>query len=94
MSSSAVLILNVGKYAPRFHLGFSVMSGLSVCEFGMIFVIRYFAQRELAHEEQLEDSDGGVSLAEPPQGSEDRKDSIARVLSKGIPAPDPLIGAK
>ena len=41
-----VLILNVGKYAPRFHLGFSVMSGISVAQFAMIFVLKWFAERE------------------------------------------------
>jgi len=41
-----VVILNVGKYAPRFKMGFIVMSVLSVGEFSMIFVIRWFANRE------------------------------------------------
>lgn len=41
-----LLILNVGKYAPRFHLGFSVMSGISVVQFAMIFVIRYFVKQD------------------------------------------------
>lgn len=40
------MILNVGKYAPKFKLGFTVMSVLSVCEFGMIFVIKYFVDRD------------------------------------------------
>ena len=42
----AVVILNVGKYAPKFKMGFIVMSVLSVGEFSMIFVIRWFANRE------------------------------------------------
>ena len=46
-----VVILNVGKYAPRFHLGFSIMSGLSVLEFAMIFVLRYFVNRQNRDEE-------------------------------------------
>lgn len=41
-----VVILNVGKYAPKFTMGFSVMCGFSACEFGIIFVLRYFANRE------------------------------------------------
>ncbi|OAL47188.1 retrograde regulation protein 2 [Pyrenochaeta sp. DS3sAY3a] len=41
-----VLILNVSKYAPRFHLGFSVMSGVSVLQLSSIFLIRWFASRE------------------------------------------------
>lgn len=41
-----VVILDVGKYAPKFTLGFSVMCGFSACEFGIIFVLRYFAKRE------------------------------------------------
>jgi ACS family pantothenate transporter-like MFS transporter len=46
-----VVILNVGKYAPRFHLGFSVMSGISVLQFTMIFVLRFFVQRQTKQEE-------------------------------------------
>jgi ACS family pantothenate transporter-like MFS transporter len=41
-----VLILNVGKYAPRFHMGFAVMSGISVLQFASIFIIRWFGKRE------------------------------------------------
>ena len=41
-----VVILNVGKYAPKFKMGFTVMSVLSVGEFSMIFVIRYFVNRD------------------------------------------------
>ncbi|KAF2815549.1 putative pantothenate transporter [Mytilinidion resinicola] len=51
-----LLILDVGKYAPKFHLGFSVMSGLSILEFSSIFIIRYFAKREEAAEKALEDT--------------------------------------
>ncbi|KAK0103174.1 hypothetical protein ONS95_014971 [Cadophora gregata] len=42
-----VVILNVGKYAPRFKLGFTVMSALSVGEFAMIFVILWFVTRDV-----------------------------------------------
>lgn len=45
-----VLILNVGKYAPRFTLGFAVMTGLSVLQFASIFIVRWFAKRELSKE--------------------------------------------
>lgn len=45
-----VLVLNVGKYAPRFHLGFSVMSGISVLQFAMIFVLRFFVNRQTEQE--------------------------------------------
>lgn len=41
-----VLILNVSKYAPRFHLGFSIMSGVSVLQLLSIFLIRWFASQE------------------------------------------------
>lgn len=41
-----VVILNVGKYAPKFKMGFTVMSVLRVCEFGMIFVIKYFVDQD------------------------------------------------
>jgi ACS family pantothenate transporter-like MFS transporter len=58
-----LLILNVGKYAPRFHLGFSVMSGISVLQFASIFLVRYFANRERAIEKKLED-EGEVVVRE------------------------------
>lgn len=45
-----VIVLNVGKYAPRFHLGFSVMSGFSVLQFTMIFVLRFFVKRQTKQE--------------------------------------------
>jgi len=41
-----VVILNTGKYAPKFHLGFTVMSVISVGEFAMIFVMLYFVTRD------------------------------------------------
>ncbi|TVY56655.1 Pantothenate transporter liz1 [Lachnellula cervina] len=41
-----VVILNTGKYAPKFTLGFTVMSVISVGEFAMIFVILYFVTRD------------------------------------------------
>lgn len=41
-----VLILNVGRYAPRFHMGFSIMSGISVLELAAIFLIRWCAKME------------------------------------------------
>jgi ACS family pantothenate transporter-like MFS transporter len=51
-----VLILNVGKYAPRFHMGFAVMSGISVLQFASIFIIRWFGKRE-AERDQSHESD-------------------------------------
>ena len=48
------MILNVGKYAPRFKMGFIVMSLLSVCEFAMIFVIKYFVDRDSRRKENPE----------------------------------------
>lgn len=41
-----VLILDVGKYAPRFRMGFGIMSGISVLQFFSIFLIRWFGNRE------------------------------------------------
>jgi MFS transporter, ACS family, pantothenate transporter len=63
-----LLILNVGKYAPRFHLGFSVMSGISVLEFAMIFVLRYFVKRE---DKQRQAADDAATLAEDALKHED-----------------------
>ncbi|KAL4799619.1 major facilitator superfamily domain-containing protein [Aspergillus venezuelensis] len=55
-----VIILDTGKYAPKFTMGYSVMSGISVLQFAMIFVIRWFAQREERMSEPLaqRDNDG------------------------------------
>ncbi|KAK1531953.1 pantothenate transporter liz1 [Colletotrichum paranaense] len=47
-----VVILDVGKYAPSFHMGFSVMCGVSVLELSSIFIIRHFEKREKAKNEQ------------------------------------------
>ncbi|KAK1485141.1 pantothenate transporter liz1 [Colletotrichum tamarilloi] len=48
----AVVILDVGKYAPSFHMGFSVMCGVSVLELSSIFIIRHFEKRGKAKNEQ------------------------------------------
>ena len=53
-----LLILDVGKYAPRFKLGFSVMSGISVLQFASIFIVRYLAKREARIE--VRDDDDNV----------------------------------
>lgn len=45
----------MGKYAPRFKLGFCIMSGLSVLQFAMIFVLRYFVNREGTKQKQEAD---------------------------------------
>ncbi|EXF85949.1 pantothenate transporter liz1 [Colletotrichum fioriniae PJ7] len=47
-----VMILDVGKYAPSFHMDFSVMCGVSVLELSSIFLISYFEKREKARTEQ------------------------------------------
>lgn len=41
-----VVILNVGRFAPKFKMGFTVMLVLSVCKFAMIFVIKVFVNRD------------------------------------------------
>lgn len=69
-----VLILNVGKYAPRFHLGFSIMSGISVLEFANIFVLRYFVNRDKA--EKLKHKSQAHETA--ADSSEYRVDSTTR----------------
>ncbi|CAG9945696.1 unnamed protein product [Clonostachys rosea f. rosea IK726] len=40
-----VLILDVGKYAPKFTMGFSVMCGISVLQFASIFIIKFVSER-------------------------------------------------
>ncbi|KAF4922151.1 Pantothenate transporter liz1 [Colletotrichum fructicola] len=47
-----VVILDFGKYAPSFHMGFSIMCGVSVLELSSIFLIKHFEQREKAKEER------------------------------------------
>lgn len=48
----SVVILDVGKYAPSFHMGFSIMCGVSVLELSSIFLIKHFEEREKAKEER------------------------------------------
>jgi ACS family pantothenate transporter-like MFS transporter len=51
-----LLILNVGKYAPAFTMGFGVMAGVSVLEFAMVFVLRALVkweQKEISRKEQF-----------------------------------------
>jgi MFS transporter, ACS family, pantothenate transporter len=62
-----VLILNVGKYAPRFKMGFTVMSVLSVCEFAMIFVIKYFVDRDRKRNTTAESGIGQRELEDDAQ---------------------------
>ncbi|KAJ4263408.1 hypothetical protein NW762_006227 [Fusarium torreyae] len=45
-----VVILDVGKYAPSFHMGFSIMTGISVLQFSSIFLIRYMTKNEKSKE--------------------------------------------
>lgn len=52
-----MVILNVGKYAPRFKMGFTVISVLSVGEFTMIFVIRWFVNRDKRKKALKEESE-------------------------------------
>ncbi|KAK1841703.1 pantothenate [Colletotrichum chrysophilum] len=47
-----VVVLDVGKYAPSFHMGFSIMCGVSVLELSSIFLIKHFEEREKAKEER------------------------------------------
>ncbi|RDW87083.1 putative Major facilitator superfamily transporter [Aspergillus mulundensis] len=68
-----LLILDTGKYAPKFTMGYSVMSGISVLQFGIIFVIRWFARREerldaltSGNEEQ---GDAGMAPGLGPEGA-------------------------
>jgi ACS family pantothenate transporter-like MFS transporter len=66
-----VVILNVSKYAPKFKMGFTVMSVLSLCEFGMIFVIKYFVDRNRKKTAIAEGSiGGGESEEEEPVAQE------------------------
>ncbi|KAH8689109.1 putative pantothenate transporter [Talaromyces proteolyticus] len=47
-----VVILNTSKYAPKFTMGYSIMCGVSALQLLMIFVIRWFHQREKKQEER------------------------------------------
>ena len=40
-----MVILNVGKYAPEFKMGFSIMCGVSVLQFCAIFLIKFVSER-------------------------------------------------
>ncbi|EEA22123.1 hypothetical protein EYB26_007787 [Talaromyces marneffei] len=41
-----ILILNTSKYAPKFTMGWSILTGFSACQLAMVFVIRWFVQRD------------------------------------------------
>lgn len=56
-----VLILDVGKYAPRFKMGFAVMSGISVLQFAAIFLVRWFGKWE-ANKERDEQDEGASDV--------------------------------
>lgn len=74
-----VLVLNVGKYAPRFHLGFSVMSGISVMQFAMIFVLRFFVNRQTAQEEMQKheaEAEAEASITKKGSDASDRGDGV------------------
>lgn len=73
-TNHTVLILNTSKYAPKFTMGWSILTGFSACQLAMVFVIRWLVQRDKrrAREQQQEgefsghhdrgnDVEGGVS---------------------------------
>ena len=62
-----VVILNVGKYAPQFKMGFTVMSVLSVGEFTMIFVIKWFVVRDRKRDFAAETADSGGQTGDDAQ---------------------------
>ncbi|KAK1659078.1 major facilitator superfamily domain-containing protein [Colletotrichum godetiae] len=47
-----VVILDVDKYAPSFHMGFSVVCGVSVLKLSSIFLIRYVEKRKVTKNDQ------------------------------------------
>jgi ACS family pantothenate transporter-like MFS transporter len=55
----------VGKYAPDFKMGFSIMCGVSVLQFSSIFLVKFVSERydTLKHSEE-EDDEPRVSAAE------------------------------
>lgn len=57
------MVLDTSKYAPKFKLGFTVMSVLSVGEFVMIFVIRWFVNRDAKKEKERERVEEELSVA-------------------------------
>ncbi|KAL4907731.1 hypothetical protein BDW74DRAFT_175511 [Aspergillus multicolor] len=65
-----LLILDTGKYAPKFTMGYSVMSGISVLQFGIIFVIRWFAKREERLDARASQEEGGGAAMAPGSGPE------------------------
>lgn len=62
-----VVILNVGKYAPQFKMGFTVMSVLSVGEFTMIFVIKWFVDRVRKRDVAAETANSGGQTGDDAQ---------------------------
>ncbi|EXJ88057.1 hypothetical protein A1O1_04984 [Capronia coronata CBS 617.96] len=86
-----VVILDVGKYAPRFKLGFCVMSGISVLQFSMIFVLRYFVRRDKARKKQEADNFDvtgnqmrGSDVQVKPENDGLKYDGLVRVQTSSI----------
>ncbi|EED16168.1 allantoate permease, putative [Talaromyces stipitatus ATCC 10500] len=47
-----ILILNTSKYAPKFTMGWSILTGISVCQLAMVFVIRWLVMRDKRRTQQ------------------------------------------
>ncbi|PCG97769.1 Major facilitator superfamily domain, general substrate transporter [Penicillium occitanis (nom. inval.)] len=69
-----ILILNTSKYAPKFTMGWSILTGFSACQLAMVFVIRWLVQRDKrrsreqqqegefsGHHDRGNDVEGGVA---------------------------------
>lgn len=50
-----VLILNTSKYAPKFTMGWSILTGFSACQLAMVFVIQWLVQRDKRRAREQED---------------------------------------
>lgn len=79
-----VVVLNVGKYAPKFTLGFRVLVGISVGQWLSIWVIRWFVNRgERTADKGIEpEIADGVPCAEVGSGSVD--DGARRVVEEKV----------
>ncbi|KAL2798660.1 major facilitator superfamily domain-containing protein [Aspergillus keveii] len=74
-----VVILDTGKYAPKFTMGYSIMCGVSALQFAMIFVLRYFVNRQ-------KENDAVAAAAAATTGSDGDGDTASDAGVEGVSA--------
>ena len=83
-----VVILNTSKYAPKFTMGYSVMYGVSLLQIVMIFVMRFFVNRDIARDLSLENESPEVHQFDE-KDEESPEDSKAVSAAAVVPIANP-----